>query len=146
MGDNRGTPVERFWARVTGAGDDGCWLWTGHMNPNGYCQFKVDRRLVYVHRWAYEALRGPIPDGLQLDHLCRVRHCVNPAHLEPVSCRVNLQRGERAGDEFVCRNGHDRASNTYVKPSGHWVCRQCRRDAKRRRQAARREALSAASR
>lgn len=86
------TPLERFWAKVEKT-EPGCWLWRGYRTPNGYAQFKADGKTTRVHRWAYKQLVGPIPDGLGLDHLCRVRHCVNPAHLEPVTNKENTARG-----------------------------------------------------
>jgi len=77
-------------------GDDGCWEWTGNMRK-GYGRFSLTvayktKRDVPAHRVAYETFIGPIPDGLQLDHLCRNKGCVNPKHLEPVTCRENLLR------------------------------------------------------
>lgn len=80
----------RFWSHVDRT--EGCWLWTGRLSSGGYAQFKVDGLQVMVHRWAYERFVGTIPDGLQLDHLCRVRNCVNPAHLEPVDASTNVAR------------------------------------------------------
>lgn len=80
--------------------ENGCWLWTGATSPQGYGRFNAglreDARNVLAHRWSYEHHVGPIPDGLDLDHLCRVRHCVNPEHLEPVTRQENVQRGHRA--------------------------------------------------
>ncbi len=84
-------PGERFWAKVDRSGE--CWLWTGNVYRDGYGQFYVERRQVRAHRWAYESEVGPIPEGLVLDHLCRVRLCVRPSHLEPVTNRENLLRG-----------------------------------------------------
>jgi hypothetical protein len=87
--------MERFLAKVK-KDSSGCWLWTGGRKPTGYGNFKAhSKSTVNAHRWSYEQHVGPIPDGLVLDHLCRVRHCVNPAHLEPVTTRVNLARGTR---------------------------------------------------
>lgn len=86
------TPVERFWSKVDKSGD--CWLWTAAVNPNGYAQFSPNRRRVYAHRYAYELACGPIPNDLTVDHLCRVRHCVNPAHLEVVTRGENTRRGQ----------------------------------------------------
>jgi HNH endonuclease len=96
----RTPPSERFWAKINKGGpipehrsDLGpCWLWTAATNY-GYGVFRIDRRSIYAHRYAYELLVGPIPDGLQLDHLCRVPPCVNPTHLEPVTHRENILRG-----------------------------------------------------
>lgn len=88
------TVAERFWPNVDKSGD--CWLWTGCLKPNGYAHFYPGggRHVakVYVHRWAYEATRGPIPEGLEIDHLCHTRHCVKPSHLELVTRRENLDR------------------------------------------------------
>ena len=69
----------RFWEKVDKTDD--CWLWIGGRRPTGYGQFWDGTRNVSAHRWSYEALVGPIPEGLVTDHLCRVRNCVNPDHL-----------------------------------------------------------------
>jgi hypothetical protein len=84
----------RFWAKVEKT--DGCWFWRARIIATGYGSFSLDGRKVMAHRFAYELLVGPIPEDLELDHLCRVRHCVNPAHLEPVTHRENILRGMRA--------------------------------------------------
>ena len=76
-----------------------CWLWTGCINSDGYAKFGIggrDGKMVSAHRWAYEHYVGPIPSGLQIDHLCRVRHCVNPMHLEPVTASENVRRSFQA--------------------------------------------------
>ena len=85
---------ERFWQKVDKT--PGCWLWTACVTGLGYGQFRVTHGAptVYAHRWAYEAMVGPIPDELVLDHLCRTPSCVNPSHLEPVTQRINVLRGE----------------------------------------------------
>lgn len=75
---------------------DGCWEWTGTKNQFGYGRLCRDGRRVVAHRWLYERLRGAVPAGLQMDHLCRNRSCVNPDHLEPVTQRENLRRGDMA--------------------------------------------------
>ena len=88
--------ADRFWEKVDKTGPNGCWLWTGACSRRGYGAILADfpdRRMLCAHRAAYEMLVGPIPDGLQLDHLCRNRPCVNPAHLEPVTGRENVLRG-----------------------------------------------------
>lgn len=99
----RPTALERWEEKVDKT--DSCWLWTGTINK-GYGLFKVNGRTVRAHRWAYEQMVGPIPHGLQLDHLCHTenladclnadeclhRRCVNPAHLEPVTSRENVHR------------------------------------------------------
>lgn len=88
----RGDASSRFWSKVTEA-PDGCWMWTGSLNRDGYGTFWVNRsRVVLAHGWAYTHMIGEVPDGLQLDHTCRVRACVNPFHLDPVTAAVNVQR------------------------------------------------------
>jgi hypothetical protein len=98
----------------------GCWLWTGFFYTNGYG--RTARKLYgtqLAHRVFYLASGREIPDGLDLDHLCRVRRCVNPDHLEPVNRSVNLQRGHAARD--TCKRGHDLTNPANVKPG----TRQC---------------------
>ena len=89
----------------------GCWLWTGSIDGVGYGRIWNGIKMTGAHRVVYELLVGPIPDGLQLDHLCRVRHCVNPSHLEPVTCRENLLRGvgvsAKAARQTHCIHGHE---------------------------------------
>lgn len=134
--------VERFWSKVSKG--DGCWLWTGYKNPGGYGtftrRFLFNRNERLAHRISYILARGQaIPSELTLDHLCRVRECVNPAHLEVVTLRENILRGMAPGAQqarqVVCRKGHPfDTENTYRDPKGHRVCRACRRviDARRR--------------
>jgi hypothetical protein len=89
-------PAERFWAKVLGGDVDSCWEWQGYLMPNGYGQFGLAKGLIVLaHRWSYEHMRAPIPAGLDIDHLCVNRRCVNPWHLEPVTRAVNLARQER---------------------------------------------------
>lgn len=133
----------------------GCWLWQKRLNRKGYGTSSAgsrtdgSRRSVLAHRLAYELLVGPIPDGLELDHLCRNRACVNPSHLEPVSHRENIQRsdeiGKGNGHKTHCRNGHPfDSTNTLVSISRfghrHRHCRVCGRN-----QAAARRARSGAA-
>lgn len=98
------TPQVRFEAKIHKI-PGGCWIWTAQIGTHGYGVFgtggRADRKMVYAHRFSYEMYVGPIPDGLHLDHLCRVKPCVNPDHLEPVTPRVNAQRGWR--DAEHCR-------------------------------------------
>ena len=129
---------DRFWAKVDKTGE--CWLWIGSCNHKGYGVFRVAGRLVKAHRFAYELLVGPIPDGLTLDHLCRVRRCVNPAHLESVTNYENILRGDsfsaRNAVKTHCPHGHPYDdANTYVSPSGRRSCRECSRGKDRRQQA-----------
>ena len=85
---------DRFSSKVL-IGLGGCWCWQASRNRKGYGQYSIKGRPVLAHRWAYEQLRGPIPDGMHIDHLCRVRHCVNPEHMEPVTPAENFHRGKR---------------------------------------------------
>ncbi|MCU1617180.1 MAG: hypothetical protein JWO98_4720 [Frankiales bacterium] len=88
----KATPApERFWPKVHKT--ESCWLWVASLNSKGYGQFYDGRRVVQAYKFAYEMARGPVPDGLDLDHLCRNPVCVNPAHLEPVTSRANTLRG-----------------------------------------------------
>lgn len=139
-------PVQqRFWAKVDLSDPGGCWLWTASTR-NGYGQFWAGNRTAsghprmdYAHRFAYEWLVGPIPPELELDHLCRVRLCVNPDHLEPVSHRENLLRGEtqtaKRAAQTHCIHGHAfTEENTYVKRNGTRACRTCIRRWERERE------------
>jgi hypothetical protein len=94
----RTPPEERFWPKVCKT--ETCWLWTAFKNRDGYGRFNAGgNQPVLVHRFAYELLVGPIAEGLELDHLCRVRACVRPEHLEPVPHRENLRRGSYKRDD-----------------------------------------------
>lgn len=128
------TVEERFWARVSKSGPmwngTPCWVWTGG-KTHGYGEFHIGGKNFHAHRLAYEMLVGPIPSGLDLDHLCRNRACVHPMHLEPVTRQVNLLRGEglpaiRARVTH-CPAGHPYdLINTYNRPNGTRGCRTCR--------------------
>ena len=87
-------PQERFWTYVDKQTPDGCWMWTGAVESNGYGRFRADMKRTGVHRYSYELLVGPIADGMTIDHPCRVKRCVNPDHLEVVTGRENTRRRE----------------------------------------------------
>ena len=120
------TVSDRFLAKIV-AYPHGCWIWQATTTPNGYGQFRVDGRMVYAHRFAYELLVGPIPEGLELDHLCRVRNCVNPAHMEPVTHAENMRRGAHALKTHCPREHPYAGGNLYVAPDGKRRCRACQR-------------------
>jgi hypothetical protein len=106
---------------------DGCLLWMGPVTSTGYGKIKVDGRTVGVHRVAYAVWNGPIPEGLEIDHLCRVRNCINPEHLEAVTRRENIRRGEgpiaKQIAQVACLRGH-----LLPPPEAGRVreCRECR--------------------
>lgn len=110
-----------------------CWLWDGYTDRDGYGQVSVGSRTdgTYhrprLHRWVYEYIVGPIPKGLQIDHLCNVRHCANPAHLEPVTLEVNQGRKrKRREPEVFCMSGrHLMEIHAKEYPSGKRSCRTC---------------------
>lgn len=121
--------IDRFMKYVNKI-ECGCWRWTGHIHPNGYGQF--DSGL--AHRFSYEYFVGKIPDGLQIDHLCRNRWCVNPEHLEPVTYIENQLRSpvtilSSYPIKTHCKRGHKYdESNTRVDKKGHRHCNECDRE------------------
>lgn len=124
-----GLAQTRFWAKVDRG--PGCWVWTGGKTKDGYGRVRICDRNFVSHRVSYEWANGAIPEGLELDHLCRNKACVNPEHLEPVT-RVENQR-RRAAIITHCPAGHEYDErNTYVSASGHRFCRECGRQATRR--------------
>ena len=93
FGDIRASwPEDRFWANVAMVPIAGCWVWMAGVTNLGYGRFTVNGAITSAHRYSWELLRGPIPVGLEIDHLCRVRCCVNPQHLEPVTSQENSRR------------------------------------------------------
>ena len=109
----------RFWSKVDAGGD--CWLWTAYTDDDGYGRFQVAGAVERAHRYAWQIMVGPIPDHLELDHLCRVPACVNPDHLEAVTHAENMRRGKRQR-AAVCSRGHN---DWYTNPSGQRQCRPC---------------------
>jgi len=109
-----------------------CWLWAGYLGKNGYAKAKVSGVFMMAHRAAYELLVGPIPDGLVIDHICRVRHCVNPNHLRAVTQRENVMCGSGItaanASKTHCSYGHEfSVKNTYIDKVGGRHCRICHR-------------------
>lgn len=126
---------ERFWVKVDKQ-VGGCWIWTATCSTNGYGQFwSEDRVNVPAHRQAYEFEVGTIPSGMVLDHLCRIKSCVNPDHLEVVTQSENVLRGLASrGQGDTCRAGHPRTpDNTHVRKSGERYCMTCKNERDRDR-------------
>ena len=121
------TPQDRFWAKVDFT--DSCWLWIAGCNKWGYGKFYLNGRTRGAHRVAYEWCIGSIPEGLDLDHLCRIRNCVRPNHLEAVTEGENTKRGDTGIHErnkTHCPRNHEYMSiNTYVDKRGKRNCKIC---------------------
>ena len=130
-----GARLERHIERVPLAG---CWLWNGAVDGCGYGRINIGGRSALAHRVSYEHHVGPIPPGLDIDHLCRNTSCVNPHHLEPVTRAVNVSRGSspevtrlRHASVTVCKNGHAYTEeNTRRDNRGHRSCKKCRSEFK----------------
>jgi hypothetical protein len=144
----RVTVLQRFVAKHIDHPDE-CWIWPHALSESGYGRafVSMDRRLVTVHRYLYEEMVGPIPDGLQLDHLCRNRACANPSHVEPVTSRENTMRGETPAAHNArkthCPLGHPLSGdNLRINYHGRGKtgtpfrsCKECARESVRRRRA-----------
>lgn len=128
-----GDPWERFLEKCDRSGE--CWIWLCQRKSDGYGHFKVDGRYVGAHRYAYQRVNGAIPSGMEIDHLCRNRSCVNPTHLEAVPHSVNVKRGHNGAhnkNKTHCVNGHPFDDvNTRITRHGHRSCRACHRAAVR---------------
>ena len=128
---------ERFWSKITVDPITRCWLWTAALTSRGYGSWSDGVKVRSTHRVTFEAFNGPIPDGLTVDHLCLVKRCCNPAHLEAVTQAENARRW-LAGLTH-CKYGHPLSGpNLHMHPNGQRVCVLCRREhsrAYRRRKA-----------
>ena len=123
----------RFWSVVRTGHPEECWIFTGPVADTGYGITRWAEKNAYAHRVAYELHHGSsVPDGWHTDHLCRVKLCVNPAHLEAVEPRENFIRGEHPNAVIhrrnICKHGHPfTPENTYIRPNGTRNCKECRR-------------------
>jgi hypothetical protein len=131
----------RFWQKVDVV-PGGCWHWTAPLDWAGYGRFNAGpgRTNMQAYKWAYETFIGPVPEGLVLDHLCRVRHCVNPYHLEAVTQHENIMRGDTVpaanARKTHCPQGHPYdEENTIINHRGSRECRICVTARRRRRRA-----------
>lgn len=114
-----------FNVQIIGTEPTDCWNWGGDMNNYGYGRVSVDGKRMLAHRYSYSLFKGDIPNGLVIDHLCRNRKCVNPAHMEVVTNSVNVKRGEKA-IKTHCIRGHELSgSNLRIRKNGTRFCREC---------------------
>ena len=134
------TLAERFWEKVDKGGplfnETPCWVWTACTRKDGYGSILVDRIARLAHRVGYELTHGTIEKGLTLDHLCRNRACVNPAHLEPVEFKENVLRGESFAAtnsrKTTCPKGHALAGDNLYQYSYARICRTCKLEQSKR--------------
>ena len=126
--------AEGFFDRIEAEPNSGCWIWIGATSgSNDYGLCYPQSKKMFAHRWSFEYAHGPIPSGMTIDHLCRVRRCVNPSHMEVVTNEVNVLRGRGHtainARKIVCSAGHPfDERNTRIRPSTRWrACRECNR-------------------
>ena len=110
---------------------DKCWLWWGALTRDGYGRTQLNGKHYFAHRLSYELFVGPIPRGMELDHLCRTRNCLNPCHLEPVTTKQNVLRGVGVAavnaKKTHCHKGHIFSEENTYHVRGERVCRTCAR-------------------
>lgn len=108
---------------------DGCWIWTGATNSADYGIMRVKNKLTLVHRLSHEFFKGEILNGLTIDHLCRVRKCINPSHLEAVTNKENILRGigitAQESKQTHCKRGHKFTPKNTAVRRGKRCCRKC---------------------
>lgn len=114
---------------------DGCWHWIAQIAPNGYGRLQMGTKAEYAHRVSYTLHKGEIPEGMHVHHVCEVRQCVNPDHLQAITPRANLMASDtnarRNARKTHCLNGHS-LEDAWVRDNGARSCRQCNRDAQAR--------------
>lgn len=141
--------LARYYKKIQPEPMSGCWLWSGAWSERGYGVVRKNKRLMFAHRLSYEMTNGKVPKGLELDHKCRVKCCVRPDHLEAVTHRINVLRGDRTKKHTHCKRGHALTKeNLYVYVSGEdsfsRACKSCVLAKSGRRYAASKEARNVA--
>lgn len=120
---------QRFQSKIQPCPTSGCWIWTGYWNPDGYGHVRYEQKTNLAHRAVFRLLRGAIPEGFDLDHLCAVPACVNPEHLEVVPHRENLARSLSSSAHALrtgfCKRGHAAWVN---HTNGGRYCRVCQNE------------------
>jgi hypothetical protein len=134
------TIQERLFKLSVPEPNTGCILWIGGVGNKGYGRVRYNGKTCSPHRVAYELKYGKIPDGLQLDHLCRITCCINPDHLEPVTCKENINRAPWA-NQIQCVNGHIYPEGNPYSPVGRHkkICGVCALEYQRRYRAKKRQ-------
>lgn len=124
--------LERFESKIEWIPFSTCWWWNGSIESNGYGRFKAGGRKWSPHRLAYEHWNGQLKDGLEIDHLCRNRSCVNPAHLEQVTHRENSRRGLSGrfnAEKINCSKGHPFSAENTRFNDNRRICMTCNKNA-----------------
>lgn len=133
------TAFERLIRRTDMSGE--CWIWQGAVDRAGYGKIKDGEGMRYAHVIAYEEAYGLVPEGLTVDHLCRVKNCIRPSHLEAVTLFENIMRSDSCGAENARKKGcpHNHGAYDAVYANGHRYCRQCKAEREKCRRARRKE-------